>query len=32
MRKALHRALIRELGMHISNQEFYFMEKILYKK
>lgn len=32
MRQALHRALIRELGMHIPNQEFYFMEKILYKK
>lgn len=32
MRLSLHRALIRELGMHIPNQEFYFMEKILYKK
>lgn len=28
----MHRALIRELKMHIPDQKFYFMEKILYKK
>ena len=32
IRKALHRALIRELKMSIPDQNFHFMEKILYKK
>jgi hypothetical protein len=32
IREALHRALIRELKMHVPEQKFYFMEKILYKK
>lgn len=32
IRDSLHRALLRELGMQVPEQKFYFMEKILYKK